>query len=138
MTSITRTSSGASANALLASSPAPAGQAKTPVAKTSHTAQHPMLSDRPPSQSEAGAERPRTSLNNIRLSSAKKLADTPPDVATSAAATVCKQVDKGTIKLVGSYSAAALTAASRAASQGLLALQRDVVARTDPLGSTSA
>ena len=137
MTSITRTSSGASANSHLASSPTHAGQAKTPVAKTSHGAQHTVLSDRPPPQSDAGAERPRRPLNSIRLSSFKKLADTPPDVATSAAATLCKQVDNGTVKLKGSYSAAAITAASIAASQGLLALQRDLARRTDPLGSTS-
>jgi hypothetical protein len=138
MTSITRTSSGASANSLPASSPAPAGQAKTPVAKTSHLAQHTVLSDRPPSQSDAGAVRPRRPLNNLLLSSSKKSADTPPDVAASAAATLCKHVDNGTIKLVGSYSAAAITAASMAASQGLLALQRDVSRPTDPPGPTSA
>jgi hypothetical protein len=138
MTSITRTSSGASANAHLASSPAHAVPAQAPVAKPSTTAQHPVLSDRPPAQSDAGAERPRTPLNSIRLSSLRKLADTPPDAVTSAAATVCKQVDNGTIKLVGSYSAAAIRAASMAASQGLLALQRDVARRSDPPGSTSA
>ena len=137
MTSITRTSGGASANAHLASSPAHAGQAKTPVAKTSHGAQHTLLSDRPPSHSDAGSERPRMSLNTIRLSSLKSLADTPPDVATSAAATLCEQVDNGAIELRGSYSAAAITAASTAASQGVLALQRDFPRRPDPLGSTS-
>lgn len=134
MTSITRTSSGASANTHLASGPAAAGQARTPVAATSHGLQHPVLSDRPPSQADAGAERPRMPLDTMRLSSLKKLADTPPDAATSTAATVFQQVHDGTIKLRGSYPAAALRAASMAATQGVLALQCDVARRTDPPG----
>ena len=76
-------------------------------------------------------------LKNIRLSSLKKLADTPPDVAASATAALCQQVDKGTTRLMGSYSATAIKAASMAASQGLLALQRDFGKRNDPPGSTS-
>ena len=139
MTSITRTSSGASANVHPASGPAPADSARTPVATTSHPAQHGLLSDRPPAQSGgACAERPRMALNSIRLSSLKKLADTPPAVATSTAATVFQQVHDGTIKLRGSYPAAALRAATMAATQGVLALQRDAARRTDPPGPTSA
>lgn len=137
MTSIKRLSSGASANAHLAASPAHAGQGKTPAAKASHAAPHPVLSERPPSQSEAGAERLRRPLNNIRLSIAKKLAEAPPDVATSAAATVCQQVHNGTVRLMGSYPAAALAAASVAASR-LLALQQDFARRTDPLAPPSS
>ena len=138
MTSITRTSSGALANAHLASSSPPAAPARAAVANTSPAAQHVLLADRPPSQSDAGAERPRASLNSIRLSSLKKLADTAPDGAASAAASVCQQVNQGTIKLGGSYPAAALRAASMAAAQGVLALQRDGARRTDAPGSTPA
>ena len=141
MTSITRSSSGALANVHLAAGPAPADPARTSVATTSHAAPHALLSERPPSPSPslsgAGAERPRLSLNSIRLSGLKKLADTPPDVDASAAATVCQQVHDGTIHLRGSYPAAALRAASMAAAQGVLALQRDVARRTDPPGPTS-
>ena len=137
MTSITRTSSGAPANIHPASGPAPADSARTPVATTSHPAPHGLLSDRPPAQSGACAERPRMALNSIRLSSLKKLADTPPAVATGTAATVFQQVHDGTIKLRGSYPAAALRAASMAASQGVLALQRDAVRRSDPPGPSS-
>jgi hypothetical protein len=140
MTSITRTSSGALANAHLASSSAPAAPARAPVANTSPAAQLALLADRPPLQSDAGAgaERPRASLNSIRLSSLKKLADTAPDGVASAAASVCQQVHQGTIKLGGSYPAAALRAASMAAAQGVLALQRDAARRTDPPGPTPA
>ena len=139
MTSITRTSSGASANIHPASAsvPAPADSARTPAPGTGHAAPHGLLADRPPAQSLAGAERPRMALNSIRLSSLKKLADIPPDVATSTAATVFQQVHDGTIKLRGSYPTAALRAASVAATQGVLALQRDAARRPDPLGPTS-
>ena len=130
MTSITRTSSGASATMHLPAGPAE--PVRTPAANASAAAQHTLLSDRPPAQSGAGAERPRMALNSIRLSSLKKLADSAPDVATGTAATVLQQVHDGTIQLRGSYPAAALRAASMAASQGVLALQRDAVRRSDP------
>ena len=136
MTSITRTSSGASANMHLAS--APAEPARTPAADASAPAPHTPLSDRPPALSGAGAERPRMALNSLRLSSLRKLADSAPDVATGAAATVFQQVHDGTIQLRGSYPAAALRAASMAASQGVLALQRDAVRRSDPPTPASA
>ena len=141
MTSITRSSSGALANVHLAAGAAPAEPARTSTAAPSHAAQHALLSDRPPSSSlsgaGAGAERPRLSLNSIRLSSLKKLADTAPDVAAGTASTVCQQAHDGTITLRGSYPAAALRAASMAAAQGVLALQRDAARRTDPLGPTA-
>lgn len=138
MTSITRTSSAALANAHLAAGAAPADPARTPAASASAAAQHTLLSDRPPAQSVAGADRPRMALNSIRLSSLKKLADSAPDVATSTAATVFQQMHDGTIHLRGSYPAAALRAASMAASQGVLALQRDAVRRSDPPTPASA
>ena len=137
MTSITRTSSGASANIHPASGPAPADSARTPAPGTSHAAPPGLLADRPPAQSLAGAERPRMALNSIRLSSLKKLADIPPDVVTSTAATVFQQVHDGTIKLRGSYPTAALRAASVAATQGVLALHRDAARRPDPPGPAS-
>jgi hypothetical protein len=139
MTSITRTSSsGALANAHRASGPAPADPARTPAANSSPAAPHPLLSDRPPSPSEAGTERPRVPLNSIRLTSLKRLADTLPDGAASAAASLCQQVQQGAIKLRGSYPAAALRAASMAAAEGVLALQRDGARRTEAPGPSPA
>ena len=146
MTSITRSSSGALANVHRAPGAAPADPpARTSVATTSHAAQHALLSDRPPSPSPsaagagagAGVDRPRLSLNSIRLVTLKKLADIAPDAATSTASTVCQQANDGTITLRGSYPAAALRAASMAAAQGVLALQRDAAWRTDSLGTTA-
>ena len=138
MTTISRASSGALANAHPAPGPVPADPARTPAANSSHAAQHALLADRPPSPSGAGAERPRVPLNSIRLSSLQKLADTAPEGAAGAAASVCQQVHQGAIKLRGSYPAAALRAASMAAAQGVLALQRDVARRTDAPGPTPA
>jgi len=135
MASITRTSSGASTHPHRASIPADADTAKA--GKASHGTQHTALSDRPPSTSSADVERPRRTLTAIGLSNLRKSADTPPAIATSAATALCRQVDNGTIKLVGSYSATALTAAASVASQGLMALQREAVQRTDPLESAS-
>ena len=131
MTSIIRTSSGASANMHLAS--APAEPARTPAADASAPAAHTPLSDRPPALSGAGADRPRMALNSLRLSSLRTLADN-----AGAAATVFQQVHDGTIQLRGSYPAAALRAASMAASQGVLALQRDAVRHSDPPTPASA